>query len=122
MRNPRPLSAGWPAATQGQAEVLLVVTGPEEPAGGIAGTGKGWEKAETGITAGEKGQGEARGEYEQRETGNPSGGRAAEGIRDEGQKSAGTEASLVPLIAEQFVYREVFWFVCCLPYKDEQVS
>ena len=74
------------------------------------------------MTVGKKGQGEDHREYEQRETGNPSGGRVAEGIRDEGQKSAGSEASLVPLITDQFVYRKVFWFVCCLPYKDEQVS
>lgn len=60
----------------------------------------------TGITVGKKGQGEDHWE-EQREIGNPSGGRVAEGIRDEGQKSAGTEASLVPLITDQFVYRKV---------------
>lgn len=52
----------------------------------------------------------------------PSGRRLAEWIGEEGQKPAGSEASLVPLITEQFVFRKVFWFVCCLPYKDEQVS
>ena len=50
------------------------------------------------------------------------GGRVAEGIRDEGQKSTGSEASLIPLITDQFVYRKVLWFVCCLPYKGEQLS
>lgn len=70
----------------------------------------------------EKGEGGGRRECEQRETGDPPGGRVAEGIRDEGQKCAGSEAPLVPLITEQFVYRKVFWFVCCLLYKDEQVS
>lgn len=52
----------------------------------------------------------------------PSGGRLAEWIGEKGQKPAGSEASLVSLITEQFVFRRVFWFVCCLPYKDEQVS
>lgn len=51
-----------------------------------------------------------------------SGGRLAVGIGDKEQKPAGSEASLVPLITEQFVFRKVFWFVCCLPYKNEQVS
>lgn len=74
------------------------------------------------LLQGKKDKGKDQKEYEPRETGNTSGGRAAEGFRDEGQKSAGSEASLVPLITEQFVYRKVFWFVCCLPYKDEQVS
>lgn len=52
----------------------------------------------------------------------PSGRRLAEWIGEEGQKPAGSEASLIPLITEQFGFRKVFWFVCCLPYKDEQVS
>lgn len=82
--------------------------GQEELAEGIVGRFKGWRKTGTGITVGEKGQGEDHRENEQRETGNTTGGRAAEGIRDEGQKSAGSEASFVPLITEQFVYRKVF--------------
>ena len=69
------------------------------------------------MTVGEKGQGEERREYQQRETGNPSGRRVAEGTKDEGQESAGSETSLVPLITDQFVCRKVFWFLCCLPYK-----
>lgn len=52
----------------------------------------------------------------------PSGGTLAEGIGDKGQKPAGSEASLVPLIREQFAFRKVFRFVCGLPYKNEQVS
>lgn len=51
-----------------------------------------------------------------------SGGKLAKGTGDKNQKPAGSEASLATLITEQFVFRKVFWFVCCLPYKNEQVS
>lgn len=88
---------------------------------GAAGGFRGRRKTGAGMTVGEKGQGEEHREYPQRETGNASGGRVAEGTRGEGQESAGSEASFVPLITDQFVCRKVFWFLYCLPHKGEQV-